>query len=130
MAPELFDSNPSYGKEVEIWAFGCIVYEIATELPPNVDIRVPYRRVGPHSKFHVPRLEEGNYSKDLRGLVAYCLEELPGSRPTIDLVQKHSYIWNSNSRYPTSSLSYLVRAFKMWEDRVGSRASLFMSGGA
>jgi len=54
-----------------------MVYEIATGLPPNVDIRVPYGRLGPHSKFHVPRLEAGNYSKDLRGLVAYCLEELP-----------------------------------------------------
>lgn len=127
MAPGLFNPNPSYGKEVDIWAFGCMVFEISTGLPPNVG--VPFERSGSHSKFHLPRLEGGDYSNELREIVAYCLEEYPGSRPTIGEVQKHSYIWNSNSKFPTSSLSYLVRAFKMWEDRVGSRESLFMPGG-
>lgn len=130
MAPELFDSNLSYGREVDIWAFGCMVYEIATGFPPNADTGIPYDHAGSRSEIPLPRLEGGSYSEDLRGIVAYCLEELPSLRPTIDQVQKHPYIWNSNSRYPTLSLSYLVRAFKMWEDHVGSRESLFMPGGA
>ena len=129
MAPELFDSKLSYGREVDIWAFGCMVYEIATGFPPNTDTGIPYNHAGSRSEIPLPRLEGGSYSEDLRGIVAYCLEELPSLRPTIDQVQKHPYIWNSNSRYPTSSLSYLVRAFKMWEDHVGSRESLFMPGG-
>lgn len=130
MAPELFSSTPSYGKEVDIWAFGSMVFEIATGLPPNVANGIPYERLGSHLKTHVPRLEGGNYSNDLRNLVAYCLEELPSARPSIEQVQKHPYIYNTSSRYPTSSLSYLVRAFKMWEDHGGSRKSLFMLGGA
>jgi hypothetical protein len=129
MAPELFSSTPSYGKEVDIWAFGSMIFEIATGLPPNATL-VPYERLGSHLKTHVTRLEGGNYSNDLRSLVAYCLEELPSARPTIEQVQKHPYIYNTNSRYPASSLSHLVRAFKVWEDHGGSRKSLFMLGGA
>jgi hypothetical protein len=130
MAPELFSSTPSYGKEVDIWAFGSMVFEIATGLPPNVANGISYERLGSHLKNHVPRLEGGNYSDNLRDLVAYCLEELPSARPTIEQVQKHPYINNTGSRYPTTSLSHLVRAFKMWEDHGGSRKSLFMMGGA
>jgi serine/threonine protein kinase len=130
MAPELFSPTPSYGKEVDIWAFGSMVYEMATGLPPNAANLIPYERLGSHLKNHVPRLEGGNYSNDLRSLVAYCLEELPTARPTIEQVQKHPYIYNTSSRYPASSLTHLVRAFKMWEDHGGSRKSLFMLGGA
>lgn len=130
MAPELFTANPSYGKEVDIWAFGSMVYEIATGLPPNVANGIGYERLASYLQHHTPRLEGGNYSNELRDLVAYCLEELPASRPTIEEVQKHPYIYNTSSRYPASSLSNLVRAFKMWEDHGGSRKSLFMLGGA
>ena len=130
MAPELFSATPSYGKEVDIWAFGSMVFEIATGLPPNVANGIPFERLGSALRQNVPRLEGGNYSNELRDLVAYCLEELPSTRPTIEQVQKHPYINNTSGRYPTSSLSYLVRAFKMWEDHGGSRKSLFMLGGA
>ncbi|KAH8814993.1 kinase-like domain-containing protein [Xylogone sp. PMI_703] len=131
MAPELFDPNPSYGKEVDIWAFGSMVFEIATGLPPNVAKGIiSYERIGPYLKQHVPRLEGGNYSNELRSLVAFCLEEQPSARPTIEQVQKHPYIYNTSQRYPTSSLSQLVKAFKAWEDHGGARKSLFMMGGA
>ena len=130
MAPELFSSTPSYGKEVDIWAFGSMIYEIATGLPPNAANGVSYERLGAHLKTHVTRLEGGNYSSELRDLVAYCLQELPSARPTIEQVQMHPYIYNTEQRYPASSLSHLVKAFRLWEDHGGSRKSLFMQGGA
>ncbi|KAB8299166.1 hypothetical protein EYC80_001269 [Monilinia laxa] len=130
MAPELFDSVPSYGKEVDIWAFGCMVYEIATGLPPNAMSRLPFDRLGSLIKQNAPRLEGGDYSDDLRDLVAFCLEEFPSERPSIDRVQNHRYLFNTSAKYPMSSLSHLVRAFKVWEDHGGSRKSLFMLGGA
>jgi hypothetical protein len=130
MAPELFEASPSYGKEVDIWAFGAMVFEIATGLPPNVANGISYDRLGSHLKNHVPRLEGGDYSNNLRSLVAYCLEEDPKSRPAIEMVQKHPYILNTNTSYPTSSLRALVGSFKVWESRGGSRKSLFMQHGA
>lgn len=130
MAPELFASSASYGNEVDIWAFGAMVYEVATGLPPNVANGITYERLGTHLKHYTPRLEGGDYSNNLRSLVAFCLEEDPKARPSIDQVQKHPYISNTSSAYPTSTLKALVGSFKVWESRGGSRKSLFMQHGA
>lgn len=130
MAPELFAQNPSYGKEVDIWAFGAMMYEIATGMPPNVVPGMDINRMGAYLAQHIPRLEGGNYTTGLRSLVAFCLEERPEDRPTIEAVQRHSYLNGSSSKYPTTSLRELVKAFTIWEDRGNSRKSLFMVGGA
>jgi serine/threonine protein kinase len=130
MAPELFGPNPIYGKEVDIWAFGAMIFEIATGLPPHVADGIGFDRLATYVQNHTPRLEGGNFSNEIRDLVAYCLEELPSARPTIEEVQKHPYIYNTSTEYPTSMLSQLVRAFRLWEDHGGSRKSLFMAGGA
>ncbi|KAL5344392.1 hypothetical protein ACLOAV_010652 [Pseudogymnoascus australis] len=130
MAPELFVSTRSYGKEVDIWAFGSMVYEMATGLPPNAANGISYENLGSRLKASIPRLEDGDYSTQLRSLVAICLEELPSSRPTIDQIQQHPYIHDTGLNYPTSTLSQLVRAFRLWEQHGGSRNSLFMLGGA
>ncbi|RAL66877.1 hypothetical protein DID88_007659 [Monilinia fructigena] len=104
--------------------------KIATGLPPNAMSRLPFDRLGSLIKQNAPRLEGGDYSDDLRDLVAFCLEEFPSERPSIDRVQNHRYLFNTSAKYPMSSLSHLVRAFKLWEDHGGSRKSLFMLGGA
>ncbi|OLN87907.1 Serine/threonine-protein kinase nak1 [Colletotrichum chlorophyti] len=130
MAPELFDQSTSYGTEVDIWAFGSMVYEIASGLPPNVMAGVDVYQLGNYIKTHTPRLEGDQYSDRLRSLVAYCLEEDPTKRPTIEEVQKHPYIANTAQEYPASSLALLVRGFKLWESQGGSRKSLFAPGGA
>ncbi|CZT47310.1 related to severin kinase [Rhynchosporium secalis] len=130
MAPELFGASPSYGSEVDIWAFGSMIFEIATGLPPNVANGVSYDRLGSYLQKHTPRLEGGNYSNNLRDLVAYCLEEDPKKRPTIGQVQRHPYIANTSSSYPTVTLKTLVGSFKVWESRGNSRHSLFMQHGA
>ncbi|KAI1333183.1 putative serine/threonine protein kinase [Xylariaceae sp. FL0255] len=130
MAPELFDQNAQYGTEVDIWAFGSMVYEIASGLPPNVrsNIRIP--QFGEYLREHLPRLAGDQYSENLKDLIAFCLEDDPAKRPSIEEIQQHPYIFNTEPRYPTSSLANLVKAFKLWEDRGGSRKSLFAGFGA
>ncbi|TVY20621.1 Serine/threonine-protein kinase KIC1 [Lachnellula arida] len=130
MAPELFNPNVSYGKEIDIWAFGSMVYEVATGLPPNVGKVNTFSVLQARHAVSTPRLEGGNYSDNLRDLVAFCLEEAPSARPTIEQIQRHPYIHNTGLKYPTSSLAQLVRAFMVWEQHGGSRKSLFMPGGA
>lgn len=130
MAPELFQPSPSYGKEVDIWAFGSMAFEMATGLPPNARSGVAIEDLGLLVKKHAPRLEGSTYSEGLRSIVAYCLEENPSDRPDIHAVQQHSYIVGTETDYPTSSLIDLVKAFKKWEDHGGSRQSLFYKGGA
>ncbi|KAI9784172.1 MAG: hypothetical protein M1839_002677 [Geoglossum umbratile] len=130
MAPELHSrsTNVLYGKNVDIWAFGCTLYEMATGYPPYH--RVPHHLLGTQIARQVPRLEGGNYSDGLRDLVALCLEENPSLRPSIDAVQKHVYLANTTKKYPTGSLKQLIRDYRIWEFSGGQRNSLFSAGGA
>lgn len=130
MAPELFDSTTSYGTEVDIWAFGAMVFEMASGLPPNAAARIHIDRLGSHLKSNTPRLEGDQYSAGLKDLVSFCLHNDPRRRPNIEQIQRHRYIFNSSDAYPTSSLSHLVRGFKLWEAQGGDRRSLFGLGGA
>ena len=130
MAPELFDESTAYGTEVDIWAFGSMVYEIASGLPPNVSARIDITQLGSYLKQHTPRLEGDEYSPQLKHLVSFCLEDDPANRPPIEQVQRHPYILGTGTDFPTSSLALLVRAYKLWESQGGSRKSLFSAGGA
>lgn len=130
MAPELFDEAASYGTEVDIWAFGAMVYEIASGLPPNVAFGMDFSKLSTHLKQHSPRLDGDQYSTGLKDLVSYCLQHDRNKRPNIEQVQQHRYIFNTDEEFPTTSLSHLVRAFKLWEAQGGDRRSLFSAGGA
>ncbi|KAH8891902.1 kinase-like protein [Thozetella sp. PMI_491] len=130
MAPELFDQSPSYGTQVDIWAFGSMIFEIASGLPPNVMGGFSIQALGDYIKTHTPRLEGDRYSDALKDLVAFCLVEDPTNRPAIEEIQNHRYIFNTEAEYPAPSLANLVKAYKMWEAQGGSRKSLFDLGGA
>lgn len=131
MAPEMFEHNVEYGKEVDIWALGCLIYEAATGFPPNA--RAGFRgisRLGRHLKENTPRLEGDQYSEGLRSFVASCMTEDRSRRPRIEEVQKHPFIHGTAARYPTASLSGFVQKFRVWEAHGGMRASLFSAAGA
>ncbi|KAL2759905.1 hypothetical protein ACRALDRAFT_2095808, partial [Sodiomyces alcalophilus JCM 7366] len=130
MAPELFDSTVSYSIEVDIWAFGAMAYEVASGLPPNATTAIDISEYGSYLKANCPRLEGDQYSIGLKDLVSFCMVEDPARRPPIDAVQKHTYLFNTTNEYPTSSLSELVRQYRLWEAQGGSRQSLFTAGGA
>ncbi|KAI8948420.1 kinase-like protein [Xylaria longipes] len=130
MAPELLDSSVSYGTEVDIWAFGSMAYEVASGLPPNAATIASITDFSAYLKQHCPRLEGDQYSPLLKDFVSHCMVVDPTQRPTIDIVQKHPYILNTSKDYPTSSLSKLVNAYKLWEIQGGIRRSLFSKGGA
>lgn len=121
MAPELFQSNVSYGTEVDIWAFGSMAFEIASGLPPNAKSLIDIRNFGSRLRQNCPRLEGDQYSSRLKDLVACCLVEDPADRPSIEGLQIHPYIVRSEADYPTASLAKLVKAYKLWEAQGGSR---------
>lgn len=128
MAPEIWAGG--YGKEVDIWALGALLFEMATGLPPNAASGLNVNSLGAYLKTNVPRLEGVQYSHELKDMIACCLVEDPKARLSIYELQKHPYIVKSHTTHPTSSLVDLVKAFKKWEEIGGSRKSLFMPGGA
>ena len=130
MPPEMHNpgSIPNgYGTEIDCWAFGCTMYELATGLPPNARIA--------QNKLHMflrkpPRLEEGDYSPALREFVSFCLTDRPEERPNADGILKHPFVFNSSKKYPTSILRQLIDDYTRWEQSGGQRASLFNAFGA
>lgn len=130
MAPELFDNATSYGTEVDIWAFGAMAYEFAVGQPPNVALCTDFAALGMYLKNQSPRLDGDEYSAGLKDIVAFCLQSSTAKRPNVGQIQAHRYISETEQAFPTSSLSQLVRAFKIWESHGGDRQSLFSAGGA
>ncbi|KAI9802414.1 MAG: hypothetical protein M1825_002797 [Sarcosagium campestre] len=116
-----------YSTEVDIWSFGCTLYELATGRPPNSTIAPENLRFA--VKNQVPRLEGEEYSLGLRELVALCLDESPRDRPSIEVVHQHYYLFNTSRSYRTESLRQLLKDYKLWEQSGGQRQSLFMSSG-
>ncbi|WPH01042.1 Hypothetical protein R9X50_00387700 [Acrodontium crateriforme] len=116
-----------YSSEVDIWSYGCTVYEMATGHPPNATVNF----FDLHKVINTaPRLEGGNYSQELRDFVAFCLNIDPAQRPTADAVMKHPYIENTSKKYPTRNLVRLIDRYTVWEYKGGQRQSLFAKGGA
>ncbi|KAK0622023.1 kinase-like domain-containing protein, partial [Bombardia bombarda] len=133
MAPELFETNVTYGSEVDIWAFGSMAYEVATGLPPNATTILPdmdLTQFGAQLRESSPRLEGDEYSARLKDLIAFCMVPDASQRPRIEEIQKHPYICSTARTHPTDSLSRLVGAFRIWERQGGLRRSLFCAGGA
>ncbi|KAI9376056.1 kinase-like domain-containing protein [Aspergillus egyptiacus] len=133
MPPEMFAMGSQahqYGSEVDVWAYGCTLYEFATGNPPNANLR-ERMQIGRQLTRNTPKLAESEkYSEGLRDLISFALNSDPTIRPTMADILQHPYIANSEEEYPTSSLSELVRIYYQWSQRGGQRASLFHPGGA
>ncbi|KAF3046433.1 hypothetical protein E8E12_008812 [Didymella heteroderae] len=139
MAPELQrewikDADPHslakpreilYGSEVDIWAYGCTVYEMACGFPPH-------HRIAPFDlpNADVPVLEGDRYSDELKDFVSFLLQPDPQDRPTPDQILEHVYLKDSTKMYPTVMLVKLVEDYYVWEQQGGARQSLFNVFGA
>jgi protein-serine/threonine kinase len=134
MAPELVSHLGSelqsirYGTEVDCWAFGCAVYEMATGHPPNA--RVHPGELGMTLHTSCPRLEGDRYSEELKDFVAFLIEERPDKRPSASQILEHSYLKDTETKYPTEIIRDLIEYFAKWESEGGQRVSLFNPFGA
>lgn len=132
MPPELWDDKPEYSDEVDVWGYGCTIYECALGRPPNSDLRerqqlkMRMRRL----KQSISLPEKEDFSDGLRLLTQFALNPDAASRPSMQDVLQHEYLSETEERYPTKSLSELVQHYYTWLFGGGQRVSLFMPGGA
>jgi serine/threonine protein kinase len=131
MPPEMFGRGGAhrYSSEIDVWAYGCTLYEFANGTPPNAGLREPMQ-IGRQLNRTAPKLNNDNYSQGLQELIAFALEPNPANRPTMADILEHPYIAGTEEEYPTSSVSELVRNYYQWSQRGGQRISLFNPGGA
>jgi serine/threonine protein kinase len=115
-----------YGTEIDIWSYGCTVYEMAAGHPPYHDVGLGANLARKLER--APRLEGDKFSRELKDLVAFCLNPDQEARPTAEAILQHPFIANTSKRYPTSNLVKLIENFKVWEYGGGSRSSLWMAG--
>ncbi|KAJ9497203.1 hypothetical protein H2202_007359 [Exophiala xenobiotica] len=132
MAPEAWLENPEYSDEVDVWGYGCTLYECAVGRPPNSDLRehqklkVRMRRL----KESIALPQDQDFSDELRSLVSSTLTPDVASRPGMVKVLQHDFLKDTEETYPTSILSELVLTYYKWANLGGQRVSLFMPGGA
>ncbi|KAI2794730.1 hypothetical protein POX_a01331 [Penicillium oxalicum] len=132
MPPEMFATRGEahkYGSEIDVWAYGCTLFEFATGNPPNSGLR-ERMQIGRQLSRNTPKLDSAGYSEGLKDLIAFALDSNPATRPTMADILAHPYIANTEEEYPTSSVSELVRNYYQWSQRGGQRISLFHPGGA
>lgn len=119
-------------KQVDVWAFGCTIYECAVGKPPNADLREPQqlrarmRRM--NKSIELPDSDE--FPEHLRSLVSYALSPDAKSRPRMSDVLEHPYLAGTEQSHPTTILAELVNVYYAWLYSGGQRASLFIKGGA
>jgi serine/threonine protein kinase len=73
-APEI-TKGVFYSKEVDVWAFGCLAYELATGLPPFQDLQSDSLITAIQSR-SVPPIPE-KWSPDFFDFINRCLEKNP-----------------------------------------------------
>lgn len=134
MPPELWADKPEYNDEVDVWGYGCTLYECATGAPPNSDVRerqhlkMRMRRL--KQSIALPEKENMVFSDGLRSLVKFALNPDAASRPSMYDILHHDFLAETEETYPTSSLTELVQHYYGWLFGGGQRISLFMPGGA
>ncbi|CAG8892232.1 unnamed protein product [Penicillium egyptiacum] len=132
MPPEMFATRGEphqYGNEIDVWAYGCTLFEFANGNPPNAGLR-ERMQIGRQLNRKTPQLDSDKYSQGLKDLIAYALDSNPDTRPTMADILAHPYIADTEEKYPTASVSELVRNYYQWSQRGGQRISLFHPGGA
>lgn len=90
MSPEICAAE-RYTLKSDIWAVGCIIYELCTKEPP-FNAQTHLQLVNKIRKGDVAPLPK-DYSKELNALVKSCLSTNPIHRPDTETLLNHPFVW-------------------------------------
>lgn len=115
MAPEVIMEGVYYDTKVDIWSLGITAYEIATGNPPYCDVEA-LRAMQLIIKSKPPRLEERNYTPQLKEFIALCLDEDPQERLSAEELLKTKFI-KTHKATPTTILKELISRYLLFRDK-------------
>ena len=109
-APEIFTENGIYSFKSDLWALGCIMYEMAVGQVPFIDESVNklvYKIVNDEVEFTRKQLQ--NYSEEFIEVIKQLLEKNPDNRISWGKIEKYPF-WdidqsNNNNTSLNSSLN-------------------------
>lgn len=91
LAPEVLKGQ-QYGKEVDWWSLGTLIYEMLTGLPPfySEDVQLMYSKIM-KEKLHFPK----KMTEEAKSLISALLERSPGDRLSDpEAIKRHPYFAN------------------------------------
>ena len=111
IAPEILSGKAGHSFEVDIWAYGVIMYTLLVGKPPfeTTDVKLTYRKIKANSYSFPDRM----VGRDARDLITRILHPSPDNRPTLPLIRRHNFFQKGGipKSVPSSAL-YSVPRFR------------------
>ncbi|XP_061918658.1 serine/threonine-protein kinase Nek10 isoform X3 [Entelurus aequoreus] len=132
--PEVVKNEP-YGEKADIWALGCIAYQMATLEPPFYSTNMLSLANKIVEAIYKP-LEEGAYSDRLEDMIVWCLSPDADQRPDIVAVSSRisdlmmrlmDGLYTSQNALERRAERHRKRAQKYFLDKHRSKESLSLS---
>jgi len=123
MSPEICAAE-RYTLKSDIWAVGCIMYELCTRDPP-FNAQTHLQLVNKIRKGDIAPLPK-DYSKELSGVIKSCLSTNPMYRPDTETLINHPFVWMARkqqecirlTRSVSSEREQLVEQLKRAEEHI------------
>jgi len=109
MSPEICAAE-RYTLKSDIWAVGCIMYELCTKDPP-FNAQTHLQLVNKIRKGEVAPLPK-EYSKELSSIIKSCLSTNPMYRPDTETLINHPFVWMARKQQECIRLTRSVGSEK------------------
>jgi protein-serine/threonine kinase len=130
MAPEVITEGRMYDSKADIWSLGITLLEMAYGEPPMSG--QPAARavmlIG-DKKMRAPKLEGGNWSREMQEFVVGCLNEEPSDRLPAEELGKLKWV-KAQAKTPMTVMNGLIGSYQAWKESGGQRQSLAPGVGA
>ncbi|XP_022759877.1 serine/threonine-protein kinase BLUS1-like [Durio zibethinus] len=111
MAPEMIHSHAGYSFKADIWSFGITALELThgrpplSQIPPSKSLIMKITKRFGFSDYenNSKKGKSKMFSKAFKDMVACCLDQDPGKRPSAEKLLKHSFFKSCNG------LDFLVK---------------------
>lgn len=110
MAPEVIQQN-EYNAKADIWSTGITALELVNGEPPHAGLH-PMRALFTIPKSEPPTLE-GNFSKNFKEFISFCLNKDPEDRPTAAVLLRHKFFKNTRKN---NCLIDLIDRYQKWRE--------------